>query len=99
MVRHIVMWKVRASSPDERRQQTEQMKAALVGMRGKIPGMTELQVGVGSASGEQQADIVLSTLHESWEALADYQKHPVHQPVKEVIGSYSVERRVIDFET
>lgn len=98
MIRHIVMWKLRGPSPEERRQQAEQVKAALLGMRGKVPGMSSIEVGIGTASGEQEADVVLSSLHESWEALAEYAKHPAHEPVKELIGALRTERRVVDYE-
>ena len=98
MIRHIVMWKLRGPSTAEKRQQAEQVKAALLGMMGKIPGMTQVEVGIGTASGEQEADVVLSTTHDSWQALAEYQQHPAHEPVKQLIGGLRIERRVVDFE-
>jgi hypothetical protein len=98
MIRHIVMWKLKGPSAEERRSQAEQVKAALLGMQGLIPGMSQVEVGIGTAAGEQEADVVLSSTHESWQALADYQQHPAHEPVKQLIGSLRVERRVVDFE-
>src|SRR4051812_25378911 len=96
MIRHIVMWKLRGPSAEERRSQAEQVKAALLSMLGKIPGMTQVEVGIGTASGEQEADVVLASTHDSWQALADYQKHPAHEPVKQLIGELRVERRAVD---
>jgi hypothetical protein len=98
MIRHIVMWKLRGPSAEEKRAQAEQVREALLGMFGKIPGMTQVEVGIGLVAGEQEADIVLSSTHDSWQALSDYQKHPAHEPVKELIGSLRIERRVVDFE-
>jgi len=98
MIRHIVMWKLKGPSAEEKRQQAEQARAALLGMRGLVPGMTEIEVGIGSVSGEQEADLVLSSTHDSWQALADYQDHPAHAPVKQLIGGLRTERRVVDFE-
>ena len=98
MIRHIVMWKLKGPSAAERRSQAEQARAALLGMFGKVPGMTQIEVGIGSVSGEQEADLVLSSLHDSWEALSDYQEHPAHAPVKKLIGELRTERRVVDFE-
>ena len=92
------MWKLRGPSAEEKRVQAEQVREALLGMFGKIPGMTQVEVGIGLVSGEQEADIVLSSTHDSWQALSDYQKHPAHEPVKELIGSLRIERRVVDFE-
>jgi hypothetical protein len=100
MIRHIVMWKLRGPSAEERRSQAEQVKAALLGMMGQIPGMTHVEVGIGTASeaGEQEADVVLASSHDSWQALAEYQRHPAHEPVKKLIGALRIERRVVDFE-
>jgi hypothetical protein len=98
MIRHIVMWKLRGPSAEEKRSQAEQCRTALLGMRGKVPGITQMEVGVGIASGEQEMDLVLSSLHESWEALAAYGTHPDHEPVKQLIGSLRTERRVLDYE-
>lgn len=98
MIRHIVMWKLRGPSPEEKRSQAEQCRTALLGMVGKVPGITQMEVGVGAASGEQEMDLVLSSLHESWEALAAYGNHPDHEPVKQLIGSLRTERRVLDYE-
>jgi hypothetical protein len=101
MIRHIVMWKLRGPSAEEKRSQAEQVKAALLGMMGQIPGMTHVEVGIGTTTGEkgeQDADVVLASSHDSWQALADYQQHPAHEPVKKLIGALRIERRVVDFE-
>jgi len=92
------MWKLRGPSAEEKRAQAEQVREALLGMFGKIPGMTGVEVGIGLVSSEQEADVVLSSTHDSWQALSDYQKHPAHEPVKELIGALRTERRVVDFE-
>ena len=99
MVRHIVMWKLRGPSDGERREQAAQVQRALLGLVGKIPGMTSLEVGVGKESGaEHQCDVVLCTTHDSWQALEAYQQHPEHQQVAQLIGQLRTERRVVDFE-
>ena len=98
MVRHIVMWKLRGPSAEEKRSQAEQCRTALLGMLGKVPGITQMEVGIGLGSGEQEMDLVLSSLHESWEALAAYGNHPDHEPVKQLIGGLRTERRLLDYE-
>jgi hypothetical protein len=98
MIRHIVMWKLRGPSQEERRSQAEQAKAALLGMLGKVPGLQQMEVGIGPGSADDESDLVLSSLHDSWQALKDYAVHPDHEPVKQLIGSLRTERRVIDFE-
>jgi hypothetical protein len=98
MIRHIVMWKLKGPSAEEKRSQAEQARAALLGMAGKVPGMSQIEVGIGKVSGEQEADLVLCSTHDSWEALNDYQSHPIHEPVKKLILELRTERRVVDFE-
>lgn len=98
MVRHIVMWKLKGPSPEDKRRQAEQAREALLGMFGQVPGLTQIEVGIGAVSGEQEADLVLATTHDSWQALGVYQAHPAHEPVKQLIGELRTERRVVDFE-
>ena len=98
MIRHIVMWKLRGPSPEEKRQQAETARAALLSMLGKVPGLLQMEVGIASVSGEQEADLVLNSTHDSWEALNAYATHPDHESAKQLIGALRTERRVIDFE-
>jgi hypothetical protein len=98
MIRHIVMWKLKGPSAEEKRRQAEQARAALLGMLGKVEGLTQIEVGIGSGSSEQEADLVLCSTHDDWQALSDYQSHPAHEPVKKLIGELRTERRVVDFE-
>ena len=98
MIRHIVMWKLRGASPEGKRRNAEQARAALLSMVGKVPGLAQMEVGIASVTGEQESDIVLTTTHESWEALSEYSNHADHEPVKKLIGELRTERRVIDYE-
>jgi Stress responsive A/B Barrel Domain len=98
MIRHIVMWKLKGPTVEDKRVQAEQAREALLSLFGQVPGLTQLEVGIGLVSGEQECDLVLTSTHESWQALADYQTHPAHEPVKELIGTLRTERRVVDYE-
>jgi hypothetical protein len=98
MVRHIVMWKLKGPTTEEKRLQAEQAREALLGMFGQVPGLTKIEVGIALVSGEQEADLVLTTTHDSWQALSDYQSHPAHEPVKQLLGALRTERRVVDYE-
>ena len=98
MVKHVVMWKLRGPSEEERREQARRVQAALFALRGNIPGMSSLEVGVGASAGEQHADVVLLTVHDDWASLSAYQSHPAHLVAAQIIGEVRVERRVLDFE-
>ena len=98
MIKHVVMWKVRGSSADERRDQAEKIRTALEPLRGNIPGMSSLEVGIGSGGDEQLSDVVLISIHDDWAALKGYQVHPAHVEAARVIAGLRIERRVLDFE-
>jgi hypothetical protein len=98
MIKHVVMWKMRGPSAQEKQEQAARAKSALLGLLGQIPGMLSLEVGVASASDAEQSDVVLITTHTDWAALEGYQKHPEHQIVARLVGELRVERRVLDFE-
>jgi hypothetical protein len=98
MIKHVVMWKVRGPTARERSEQVERIRRALLGLSGKIPGMSSLEVGAGEGGGDDESDVVLITTHDSWDALKSYQAHPEHQAVARLIGELRRERRVVDFE-
>lgn len=98
MIKHVVMWRVRGTSPEERRDQAEKVRTALEGLRGNIPGMSSLEVGIGAGGDEQLADVVLISTHDDWEALKAYQVHPAHIEAARVVAAARIERRVLDFE-
>ena len=99
MIKHVVMWRLRGTSAEERREHAEKVRAALEALRGNIPGMSSLEVGVGALAGDEQlADVVLMSTHDDWEALKAYQVHPAHVEAARVIAEARIERRVLDFE-
>lgn len=98
MIKHVVMWRLRGTSAEERREQAEIVRAALEGLRGNVPGMSSLEVGIGAGGDEQLADVVLISTHDDWAALKAYQVHPAHLDAARIIGAARIERRVLDFE-
>jgi hypothetical protein len=98
MIKHVVMWKLRGTSLEEKREQAARVRVALEALRGNIPGMSSLEVGVRPAADEQLADVVLISTHDDWAALKAYQVHPAHVEAARVIGAVRIERRVLDFE-
>ena len=95
MVRHIVLWKLKKTDKAEN---ATEMKRRLEALRGNIPGLLALEVGLDSSGAEAAADISLYSTLESWEALQAYQVHPLHQEVAAFVGTIASERRVSDYE-
>jgi len=98
MIKHVVIWKLRGTSIEEKREQAARVRVALEELRGKIPGMSSLEVGVRPATDEQLGDVVLISTHDDWAALKAYQVHPAHVEAARVIATVRIERRVLDFE-
>jgi hypothetical protein len=94
MIRHIVMWKLKA--PD-REANARKMKELLESLRGRVPGMSRIEVGIALPAADS-ADVVLISEHDDLGALDTYQQHPEHVAMKDFIGSVRETRQVIDYE-
>lgn len=92
MVRHVVMFWLK----DKVR--IDETVAILESMRGKIPGMLQIQAGKDFTHTDRSCDICLNTAFESREALDVYQTHPVHMPVRAHMHSVMERSASADFE-
>ena len=99
MIKHIVLWRLKEYAEGSTKQENAlKVKAMLENMRGKIPGMLKLEVGLNFEGSDTACDISLYTEFESRDALDAYQIHPVHMKVKEFLPLVRSERRVVDYE-
>jgi Stress responsive A/B Barrel Domain len=99
MVRHVVMWRLRDQAEGaDRATNALRVKAALEGLRGRIPGLLRLEVGIDFNRSPAAWDVVLVSEHESRAALEAYQVHPEHVRAAEFIGKVRSDRAVIDHE-
>ena len=78
MVRHVVLYTIK----DEYKAKIPQLVEAFYGMKGKIPGLVELEAGGDELRSERSYDLALITVFESWDAYKAYLTHPAHLPVK-----------------
>jgi hypothetical protein len=99
MIKHIVLWKLKDFAEGATKKENAlKVKAMLEDMRGKIPGMLKLEVGLNFEDTGSAADISLYTEFTSREALDAYQIHPEHMKVKEFLPLVRSEKRVVDYE-
>jgi heme-degrading monooxygenase HmoA len=97
MVRHIVTWNYKEEFSDqENLENAKKMKAELEALAGRIDGIIEMKVCIEPLSTSNK-DIILSSLHESEEALAAYQIHPEHKRVSAYVGTVMQNRACIDY--
>jgi hypothetical protein len=99
MIKHIVLWKLKDFAEGATKQQNAlKVKAMLEDMRGKIPEMLKLEVGLNFEVSDSACDISLYSEFTSLEALDAYQIHPEHIKVKNFLPLVRIERRVVDYE-
>jgi quinol monooxygenase YgiN len=96
MIKHVVVWRLRAEPSV--RANAERVKLLLEGMRGRIPGLLRIEVGINDFVDANASDVLLYTEFADREALQGYQSHPVHEAVKPAIRELTLERRVVDYD-
>ena len=98
-VKHIVMWNIRGDTPEEKARNTQRLKAAFEGMRGRIPGMRVLEIGVDFSRVDYACDVVLYSEFDSRESLNAYAEHPEHLRVRRELEGLRIARHQVDFDT
>lgn len=99
MIKHIVMWRFKESAHgNDRATNLRMTKEKLESLRGQIPGLLAIEVGLDFSATPNSADAVLYSEFTSREALAVYQTHPLHQAIVPFVAEAATERRLVDFE-
>ena len=99
MIKHIVLWKLKEGAEGKSKQENaRELKAALESLKGKIPEILALEVGLNFNPVETASDLSLYTEFKNQEDLDKYQKHSEHLKVVEIVKKLTAERRVSDYE-
>ena len=97
MVKHMIVWKFKDEIENKAARAAE-IKAALEGLVGKIEGLLEMHIlteGLACSSG----DLMMDSAFASAEALAAYQKHPLHVSIADGLVRPSMASRLsFDYE-
>ena len=99
MVKHIILWQLKDEfSAEEKKVIKAEMKEALEGLVGKIPGLLEVKVQTeGLAS--SNAEVMLDTSFTDEAALKVYATHPEHVAVADGnVRPFTKTRLCLDFE-
>ena len=97
MIRHVVMWRVLGRTAAERQANRERVRDAFEGLRGRIPGMMRLEVGLDCSAVDYACDVVLVSDFISQGALAAYAAHPEHQRVRTELDGLRTTRHQVDY--
>ena len=97
MIKHIVMWNVRGDTPEQKAQAIAHLTASVESLRGRVPGLLHLEIGVDSSRIDYACDVVLYSEFESQAALDAYATHPEHLRVKRELGDLRTARHQVDY--
>jgi hypothetical protein len=70
----------------------------LLGLKGKIPELKSLEVGVVIPTTDQSFDLALDSTFGSLKDIKAYQRHPEHLKVVHFLRKVQSEKAVADFE-
>ena len=99
MLTHVVWWTLKPEAQGRNAAQNAALlKERLDALRGRIPSLKDLSVGVEVlGSSTEQAGLVLVSRHDDAEGLAAYVSHPEHQAVGAILKELVATRKAIDF--
>ncbi len=98
MIRHIVMWKLKEhANGATRAQNAATLKERLEACRDIVPGIVHLEVGLATPDLDSTYDVVLLSDFADKAALDAYQVHPLHEAVKQFIGTVRESRECVDY--
>jgi hypothetical protein len=95
MIKHIVMWKF---NDEVAYADKVEMKQRLEALKGVVPTLLDIEVGMDLSEGDASMDMVLYSEFETMQALKDYAVHPDHLEVVAFVKPLVCERAVVDYE-
>ena len=97
MIKHIVMWNLRGDTDQAKARAIAVLKSSFESLRGRIPGLLHLEIGVDSSRIDYACDVVLYSEFESQAALDAYAVHPEHLRVKQELADLRIARHQVDY--
>ena len=100
MIKHIVMWKLKASAEGANREQNAKiLKTELEALKKKIPLIRHIEVGINMLPSEAAYDVALYAEFANEKDLDSYQKHPEHLKIADFVAKVRETRAVVDYKT
>lgn len=96
-IRHIVMWRLRGETSAERAAARLKVKTLFEGLKGRIDGLTHIEVGLDVSDVDYACDVVLFSEFADRAALEAYASHPEHLRVREELGDLRTGRFQVDY--
>jgi len=99
MVKHVILWQLKDELTGEAKKKVmSDIKNGLEGLKGKIPGLIDIQVNINGLA-SSNADVMLDSSFEDEESLKKYAVHPEHVAVADNnVRPYTKSRVCLDYE-
>lgn len=99
MVKHVILWTIKEEYKGEELLNIKKgIKEGLEGLVGKVPGLIDVKVNIEGLP-TSNADVMLDSTLESFEALKGYAVHPEHVAVADgKVRPYTAGRTCMDYE-
>ncbi|MBO4370607.1 MAG: Dabb family protein [Paludibacteraceae bacterium] len=99
MVKHVILWTLKDTLSDSEKATVKAgIKAGLEGLKGQVPGIIDIQVNTNGLP-TSNADVMLDSTFESFDALKAYAIHPAHVAVANTkVRPFTQLRSCLDFE-
>lgn len=97
MINHVVLFKLKDFSSDEKKEVLSELKSLLEGLKDKIQQVKYIEVGLNFELDASSHDICLLSHFETMEDLDAYRVHPEHLKVVERIKETTVSRAAVDY--
>lgn len=95
MITHVVLFKLKDRSPEN----IERTRKKLETLRGNVPQIRQMEIGVDVLKSERSFDISLIVKFDTLSDLDAYQKHPFHAGVVDYIAKVRESTVVVDYES
>ncbi len=95
MIKHIVMWKFK---DDVVESDKLKMKSQLDALKGLVPTLVDISVGMDISRKDRSWDMVLYSEFESMAGLEEYAVHPEHLKVVEFVKTIVSVGAAVDYE-
>ena len=92
------MWSVRGDDAAARVRNARVVHGAFASLRGQVPGLLALEVGIDESRDDYACEVVLIADFSTRAALADYATHPAHLRVRQQLGDLRSARYQVDYE-
>jgi hypothetical protein len=98
MIRHIVMWRLKAHAEGaDKAINLDKAKTLLLSCANVVPGIRAFEVATATPGMDCTHDLVLHMLLDDAQVLAAYQNHPDHLAIKPFMKAVVQERCCMDF--